>query len=209
MAMRSIVALFLFCLSVSGYAQQRSFCQLLVEGYNQSADGFPFLRSTTDGGTGDYRVSKDTLALYGLDHGFMHALAPVKSKKFVGYSYTEHYLYLYGPGQFKDAKSFTDIQQQSSELFVRFCDSYGKGCLPGLKRTKVYTDLTNPEDNNRNIYSCFFYFNEVQVPEEATPDQVKAMIEEVPFIHVAFRKRLIRTGYEMSFTIHGMKYIKQ
>lgn len=193
---------------LNSHAQQRSLCQLFVNGYNQATENFSFLRPQPFDSTGSNDISKDTLALYGLDGGFIHQFRRVKSNKFSGYTYTEWFLYLRGPGQFKDATSFDEIKQNVSETFTEFCKGYLQGCLPTLKMTEIYTDTQDPEDDNINIHSCYFYFNEVSVPGGATLEEAKNIIDEVPYIEVAFHKRLFRKGYEMTFTIHGIKYNK-
>lgn len=207
--MKRVLVFLIIINSVSAYSQKYNLCQLFVNGYNKATDNFTFLRPQPFDTIGRNDISKDTLALYGLGGGFIHQFRRVKSNKFPGYTYTEWFLYLNSNGLFTDIKSFDEIKLNVNESFTKFCKEIGQGCLPTLKMSEIYTDIRNPDDDNINIHTCYYYFNEVTVPVGATLEEAKKIIDEVPYIEVAFHKRLIRTGYEMTYKIHGIKYNRQ
>lgn len=203
--MKYIFILALALTALPAAAQQRNTCVLFIDAYNEGSKGFPSFKSNPDDTSSIYEISKDSLAIFGLSSGMILNYLPLISQKNPQYRYKYWVLVLTGPRQFVSDKSWDELKETIQASFEQLCKTFGQVCFSGLKMSEL---CYGKDDKDRQLLNYYFYPKELELPAGLNREEVETMLQEEPYIHFSLNQPFIGKGYQMTYSVRGIRYIK-
>jgi hypothetical protein len=201
--MKQLLFATLLAFAFASHAQQRNTCLLFENAYTESAQGFPSLRMNVADTSKEYKISIDTLALYGLVSGYIYRYPNLLSTKDKKHTFTNWVLQLNGPKQFVSDSPWEQQKEVVTASFQKLCEAFGEQCFSGLNKSELI--LAKDADDSK-LLSYYFYPKEISIPASSSAEAIEEILSEVPHIVFVLTKPWAGKGYYMNYIVSGVKY---